>query len=160
MFSDLEKYVFLCGKYCKFSGFCVFCCFLSLCSLRPHFGPILALFWGPKSLKSALGRGSEIWWIFDYFFFTILAILGSLGGSQGAPRGHHFRVIFALLGVWEANLLLHAPSGASLGDFWRFGLFSGVFFDDFSVFFWYALWYFFPMILTLIRATEEKLIDR
>ena len=57
-------------------------------------------------------------------------------------------------------MLLHAPSGASLHDFWRFGLFSGAFFDVFSAFFWYTLWYFFPMILTLIRATEEKLIDR
>ena len=89
-----------------------------------------------------------------------MTILGSLGGSQGSPRGRHFRFIFALLGVQEANLPLHAPSGASLDDFSRFWLFPGIFFDVFSVFVWYTLWYFFPMILILIRATEEKLIDR
>ena len=57
------------------------------------------------------------------FFFTILVILGSLGRSQESPRGRHFRFIFALFGVQGAKLLLHAPSGASLDDFLRFGLF-------------------------------------
>ena len=86
--------------------------------------------------------------------------MGSLGGSQGCPRGRHSHFIFALLEVQEANLPLHAPSGASLDEFLRFGVFSGVLFDVFSVFFWYILWHFFPTILTLIWATEEKLIEQ
>ena len=47
-------------KVLQISGFCVFGFFPSSCSLTPHFEPILASFWGPKSLKSALRRGSEI----------------------------------------------------------------------------------------------------
>ena len=107
-------------KVLQIWGFGVFCNFLSSCSLKPHFGPILAPFRGPKSLKTALGRGSEKWWFFGYFFFTIFVIFGSLGGSQGSPRGHHFRVIFVFFGVREANLLLRPPSWPNFANFWWF----------------------------------------
>ena len=117
----------------KLWGFCVFWFFPSSSSLRPHFGLILAPFLGPKSLKTALGRGSEKWWFFDYFFFTILAIFGFLGGSQGSPRGHHFCVIFVFFGVREANLLLRPPSWPNFANCWWFWGFWGVIFDDFCI---------------------------
>ena len=155
-FGAMKNRCFL-WKVLQIWGFCVYCSFLSLCSLRPHFGPILASFLRSKiDQNPSQGVGQNYDFLIT-FFLTILAILGPLGASLGSPRGRNFRLIFAFLGLQEANLPLHAPSGASLDDFSRFWLFSGVFFDVFSLFFWYILWYFFPMILTLIRATEEKL---
>ena len=86
---------------------------LSETSFWTHFGCIL----GSKIVKNRSRTGFGKIMMFRLFFFHDFGDSGVPWGVPGVPRGRHFRFIFALLGVQEANLPLHAPSGASLDDF-------------------------------------------
>ena len=103
-------------------------------------------------------------WKNDDFLITFFLRFGRFWVPLGGPRGPLGGAIFApFLHFWGSRRQI-CPCMPLLGPVWMiFGdlvCFQVSFFDVFSVFFWYTLWYFFPMILTLIRATEEKLIDR
>ena len=103
-------------------------------------------------------------WKNDDFLSTFFSRFLRFWGPLGGPRGPLGGTIFASFLHFCGSRRQICPCMPLLGPVWMIfrdlGCFQVSFLMFFQCFCWYILWDCFPMILTLIRATEEKLIDR
>ena len=129
---------------------------LSETSFWTHFGYIFGSKIVKNRSRTGFGKMMNFWLLFFHDFGDFWVPWGVPGVPSGAPFSRHFRVFWGLGGKFAA-------ATPFLAQFLYFlmilGVLGCVFWWFLHLFLW-ILWCFFGTRLTLIRATEGKLIDR